>query len=331
MEKAENKRAVIVGLFLAIGLIVFILGVFTLGSQSKTFSKSIHVSAVFDDVSGLKTGNSVWFSGVKVGSISKIHFIGPSQVDVRMSIDEASQQYVHRNAGVHIGSDGLIGNKIIVIDGGSPQAPIVQDNDVLQTEKVTSTDDMLKVLQQNNQNLLSITGDFKMLSRKILQGKGTVGTLMADSTVGIQFRNAMSNFEKASANAAQLSAQLERFSVKMNTKGGLADKLLTDTTTFASIKAVTNQLKQAAANTTEITNTLKTTTDKFNRTDNTVGILLNDPKAAAQVQSTIQNLQQSSIKLNEDLEAAQHNFLLKGFFKDRAKAKADSIKKANKN
>jgi phospholipid/cholesterol/gamma-HCH transport system substrate-binding protein len=331
MEKAENKRAVIVGLFLAIGLIVFILGVFTLGSQSKTFSKSIHVSAVFDDVSGLKTGNSVWFSGVKVGSISKIHFIGPSQVDVRMSIDEASQQYVHRNAGVHIGSDGLIGNKIIVIDGGSPQAPIVQDNDVLQTEKVTSTDDMLKVLQQNNQNLLSITGDFKMLSRKILQGKGTVGTLMADSTVGIQFRNAMSNFEKASANAAQLSAQLQRFSVKMNSKGGLADKLFTDTTTFASIKAVTNQLKQAAANTTDITNTLKATTDKFNRTDNAVGVLLNDPKAAAQVQSTIQNLQQSSVKLNEDLEAAQHNFLLKGFFKDRAKAKADSIKKANKN
>ncbi|TSJ38743.1 MCE family protein [Mucilaginibacter corticis] len=331
MEKAENKRAVIVGLFLAIGLIVFILGVFTLGSQSKTFSKSIHVSAVFDDVSGLKIGNSVWFSGVKVGSISKIHFIGPSQVDVRMSIDEASQQYVHRNAGVHIGSDGLIGNKIIVIDGGSPQAPIIQDNDVLQTEKVTSTDDMLKVLQQNNQNLLSITGDFKMLSRKILQGKGTVGTLMADSTVGIQFRNAMSNFQKASANAAQLSAQLQRFSVKMNSKGGLADKLFTDTTTFASIKAVTNQLKQAAANTTDITNTLKATTDKFNRTDNAVGVLLNDPKAAAQVQSTIQNLQQSSIKLNEDLEAAQHNFLLKGFFKDRAKAKADSIKKANKN
>jgi phospholipid/cholesterol/gamma-HCH transport system substrate-binding protein len=330
MDKAENKRAIIVGLFLALGLIVFILGVFTLGSQSKSFSKSIHVSAVFDDVSGLKVGNSVWFSGVPVGKISKIHFIGPSQVDVRMTIVEESQQYVHRNAGVHIGSDGLIGNKIIVIDGGSPQAPVVQDGDVLQTEKMTSTDDMLKVLQQNNQNLLSITGDFKLLSRKILQGKGTVGTLMADSAVGNQFRNAMSNFEKASANAAQLSSQLERFTVKMNTKGGLADKLLTDTTTFAKIKEVTNQLKQAAANTTDITNTLKTNTDKLNRTDNALGILLNDPKAAAQVQSTIQNLQQSSVKLNEDLEAAQHNFFLKGFFKDREKAKADSIKKANK-
>ncbi|MBC7398487.1 MAG: MCE family protein [Mucilaginibacter sp.] len=330
MDKTENKRGIIVGLFLAVGLVVFIVGVFTLGNQSKSFSKSIHISAVFDDVSGLKTGNSVWFSGVKVGSISKIHFIGPGQVDVRMSVDEASQQYVHRNAGVHIGSDGLIGNKIIVIDGGSPQAPIIQDGDVLQTEKITSTDDMLKVLQQNNQNLLSITGDFKLLSRKILQGKGTVGTLMADSAVGNQFRNAMSNFERTSATAARLAANLEHFSAKMNSKGGLADKMLTDTATFHTIQAAANQLKEAAANTTAATSNLKTASDKFNRTDNAVGVLLNDPKAAAQIQSTLQNLQAGSIKLNDDLEAAQHNFFLKGFFKDRAKAKADSIKKANK-
>ncbi|HWZ36374.1 MAG TPA: MlaD family protein [Mucilaginibacter sp.] len=328
MEKAENKRAIIVGLFLGLGLLVFILGVFTLGSQSKSFSKSIHISAVFDDVAGLKTGNSVWFSGVKVGSISKIHFIGPGQVDVRMSIDEASQQYVHRNAGVHIGSDGLIGNKIIVIDGGSPQAPMVQDGDVLQTEKMTSTDDMMKVLQQNNQNLLSITGDFKMLSRKILQGKGTVGTLMADSAVGNQFRNAMTNFEKTSASAARLAGQLEKFTAKMNTKGGLADKLLTDTATFATIKAATNQLKAAAVNANTLTENLKNASNKLNRTDNTLGVLLNDPKSAAKLQSTLDNLQQGSVKLNEDLEAAQHNFLLRGFFKDRAKAKADSIKKA---
>jgi len=330
MEKAENKRAITVGLFLGLGLLVFILGVFTLGSQSKSFSKSIHISSVFDDVAGLKTGNSVWFSGVKVGSITKIKFIGPGQVNVVMAVDEASQQYVHRNAGVHIGSDGLIGNKIIVIDGGSPQTPVVQDGDVLQAEKMTSTDDMLKVLQQNNQNLLSITSDFKLLSRKILQGKGTVGTLMADTVVGNQFKTAMNNFERTSASAAKMASQLEKFSNKMNTKGGLADKLLTDTATFASLKATANQLKAAADNATVITQNLKTASDKMNRTDNAIGILLNDPKSAVKVQNTIDNLQQGSVKLNDDLEAAQHNFLLRGFFKSREKAKADSIKKANK-
>jgi len=188
MAKTENRKAITVGIFLALGLAVFVLGVFTLGGQQKSFEKNIHISAVFDDVAGLKKGNNVWFSGVKVGTISSIHFVGSSQVNVRMSVDQNTQQYIHRNAGVRISSDGLIGNKIIVIDGGSPQAPLVQDGDVLQAEKLLSTDDMMKTLQQNNQNLLAITTDFKLLSHKILQGKGTVGTLLADSTMGVQLQ-----------------------------------------------------------------------------------------------------------------------------------------------
>jgi len=327
MDLAENRRAIIVGLFLALGLAVFIVGVFTLGGQSKSFSKSIHISSVFDDVAGLKKGNNVWFSGVKVGTISEIRFVGTSEVRVRMSIDENSRQYIHRNAGVHIGSDGLIGNKIIVIDGGSPQAPIVADGDVLQAAKLLSTDDMLKTLQQNNENLLSITSDFKLLSHKILQGKGTVGTLMADSTMALQLRASMRNLQIATASAALMASQLNNFSNKMNTKGGLADKLFTDTATFNKIKSAVAQLQSAANSANTITKNLNTATGKLNTTDNAIGVLLNDPKGAEQVRSSLYNLQKGTVMLNEDLEAAQHNFLLKGFFKDKAKKqKADSLK-----
>jgi len=327
MATTENKKAITVGIFLAVGLVIFLLGVFTLGGQQKSFSKSIHISAIFDDVAGLKKGNNIWFSGVKVGTISNIRFTGASQVDVTMRIDESTQPYIHRNAGVRIGSDGLIGNKIIVIDGGSPQAPVVQDGDVLQAEKLLSTDDMLKVLQQNNQNLLSITTDFKLLSHRMLQGKGTVGALLADSIMGVQLRNSMRNLQTATEGAARLAVQLNQFSNKINTKGGLADKLFTDTVTFNKIKVAAAQLQQTAANASTFTNNLNKASDKLNRTDNAIGILLNDPKSAAQVQTTLTNLQASSVKLNEDLEAVQHNFLLKGFFKKKAKAKADSLKR----
>jgi len=327
MAATDNRKAITVGVFLSLGIIIFILGVFTLGGQQKSFAKIIHVSAVFDDVSGLKKGNDIWFSGVKVGTISEIKFVGISKVDVKMKIDEKTQQYIHRNSGVRIGSDGLIGNKIIVIDGGSPQAPIVQDGDVLQAEKLASMDDMLKTLQQNNQNLLAITTDFKLLSHKILQGKGTVGTLLADSVMGVQLQNSMRNLQAATASAAHLATELDRFSNKMNTKGGFADKLLTDTTTFNRIKTAASQLQQAASNASVLTNNLNKASNKLNTTDNALGVLLNDPKSAAQVQSTLNNLQQSSIKLNDDLEAVQHNFLLKGFFNKRAKAKADSLKR----
>ncbi len=191
---------------------------------------------------------------------------------------------------------------------------------------MTSTDDLLKTLQQNNENLLAITTDFKLLSRKILQGKGTVGTLLADSLMGIQLRNSMRNLEAATSSAAHLAVELDKFSNKMNTKGGFADKLLTDTATFNHIKGAITQLQQAANNATVLTNNLNKASNKLNTTDNALGELLNDPKGAAQIQSTMTNLQQSSVKLNEDLEAAQSNFLLKGFFKKKAKAKADSLR-----
>jgi len=326
MAATDNRKAITVGIFLALGLIIFILGVFTLGGQQKSFAKNIHISAIFDDVAGLKKGNDVWFSGVKVGTISEIKFVGASQVNVKMRIDEKTQPYIHRNSGVRIGSDGLIGNKIIVIDGGSPQAPVIQDGDALQAEKLTSTDDMIKTLQQNNQNLLAITTDFKLLSHKILQGKGTVGTLLADSLMGVQLRNSMRNLQTATASAAHLASELDKFSNKMNTKGGLADKLFTDTVTFNRVKSAVAQLQTAAKNASVLTDNLNKASNKLNTTDNALGVLLNDPKGAVQVQTTLNNLQQSSVKLNDDLEAVQHNFLLKGFFKKKAKAKADSLK-----
>jgi len=327
MALADNRRAITVGIFLALGLLIFILGVFVLGGQSKSFSKSIHITAIFDDVAGLKRGNNVWFSGVKVGTISDMRFTGPHQVEVKMSVDENSRQYIHRNAEVHIGSDGLIGNKIIVIDGGSPQAPIVQNGDVLQAAKLLSTDDMLKTLQQNNENLLAITGDFKLLSHKILQGKGTVGTLMADSTMAVQLKASMRNLEVATASAAVMANNLNKFSNKLDTKGGFADKLFTDTATFSKIAAAVNQLKNAADNANTITSNLSKVSNKLNSDDNVLSVLINNPQKAAQVKTTIDNLQASTVKLNEDLEAAQHNFLLKGYFKKRDKAKADSLKK----
>ena len=244
MEPKENRRALITGIFLSLGLIIFIVGVFTLGGSNKAFSKNIHVNAVFGDVQGLKQGNNVWFSGVKVGTISKVHFTGVAQVAVTLTVDPDAQHYIHKNAGVRISSDGFIGNKIIVIEGGNADAPIVQEGDTLQTEKQLSTDDIEKTLQANNVNLLAITNDFKQLSHNILQGKGTVGALLADSSMGMQLKASMRNLQATTQTAAQMALQLDAFVKKVNTKGGLADKIFTDTATFNRISAAAIQLQK---------------------------------------------------------------------------------------
>jgi phospholipid/cholesterol/gamma-HCH transport system substrate-binding protein len=52
-----------------------VIGVFSLGSQKKTFVKGFTVNTIFDDVSGLQRGNNVWLSGVKIGSVKKMTFL----------------------------------------------------------------------------------------------------------------------------------------------------------------------------------------------------------------------------------------------------------------
>lgn len=72
--KNDNKRSVTVGIFVLIGIAILVVGILTLGAQQKAFVKSIRVTSVFDDVGGLQTGNNVWFSGVKIGTVKKSIF-----------------------------------------------------------------------------------------------------------------------------------------------------------------------------------------------------------------------------------------------------------------
>ncbi len=87
--RGENKRSVIVGIFVFLGIAILVAGVLTLGGQQKKFVKSIQLKSVFDDIGGLQTGNNVWFSGVKIGTVRKINFYGDSQVEIEMNVEKS--------------------------------------------------------------------------------------------------------------------------------------------------------------------------------------------------------------------------------------------------
>jgi phospholipid/cholesterol/gamma-HCH transport system substrate-binding protein len=322
MAAADNKKQITVGIFIFIGLVIFILGIFTLGGQKKSFVKSFSVNAVFSDIQGLKSGGNVWYSGVKIGTIKKIQFFGNSQVQVILSIEEDAHKYIHKNAGASISSDGLIGNKIVVITGGSPKFPFIEDGDRLQVNTALSTDDIMKTLQVNNKNLVDITSDFKVLGKNLVDGKGAAGVLLSDQEVANNFKSIVKNLQTTTASANRMAVELNKFTKSLNTKGGLADKMLTDTALFAGLQRSVSSLQETAKSASALTNNLNTASSKLTQTDNAAGLLLNDPKTADQVRAIMNNLQSGSKKLDEDLEAAQSNFLLRGFFKKRAKAEA---------
>src|SRR5436190_338124 len=119
MNESSNKKAVVVGLFVFIGLAFLVAGILMVGNIHDTFKRKMKVVSLFDDISGLQTGNNVLFSGVKIGTVSNLRFYGKSQVEVTMNVETKAQQYIRKDAKVKISTDGLIGNKILVIYGGT--------------------------------------------------------------------------------------------------------------------------------------------------------------------------------------------------------------------
>lgn len=314
-----------VGLFVFLGFAFLIAGTLMVGNLHETFTNKMEIVTYFDDVGGLQKGNNVWFSGVKIGTVSSLEFHGQSQVEVHLKFDKKVQNYIRKDAKIKLSSDGLIGNKILVIYGGTDQFPEVQEGDTLGVEKTFTSEDMINTLQENNVNIKAITDDFKTISKTLAAGEGTIGKLLADSSVYSNIDAATASLQSASAKADLLVGSLATFTSNLNKKGTLANELTTDTVIFNSVKASVLQLQQIADTATAIVTNLKMASSNPN---STIGVLLHDEESGARLKETIKYLESSSIKLDEDLEAVQHNFLLRGFFKDKEKAaKKDSIGK----
>lgn len=336
MKSDNNKRAVIVGIFIFVGIAIFIAAVLTLGSQHKTFEKSVNVKVFLADVNGLQKGNNVWFSGVKIGTVSKVLLTTNKMVEVDIAIEEKSKKFIRQDAKAKIGSDGLIGNKIIVIYGGTMQSPEIEKDNILATETLRSTDEMINTLSKNNENLLEITNGFKLITKRITDGQGTIGKLLTDESLINQLNATALTLKKASLNVQQLSANVSGYTSRLTTKGSLANELVSDTVLYSRLKSTVTQFQTVSQTSQGIVDNLKVASSQLNdginnlnkglnNTKAPIGMLLHDEQATANLKAILINLQGGTKKLDEDLEAVQHNFLLRGFFKKKSKReKVDS-------
>ncbi|MCY4780128.1 MlaD family protein [Sphingobacterium sp. UT-1RO-CII-1] len=321
MSTNERKRTLTVGLFVLIGLLILVAGILVLGTQQNKFSKNLVLTTYFHDVKGLKVGNNVWFSGVKVGIVKEIKFQSIDDVKVVLHIEEKSSAFIRKDAVAKLGSDGLIGNAIVSLIGGTDASTPIEDGDVLKSVSGTDTEAMFATLQRNNENLVEITKNFALLSKDIVDGKGLVGALMTDSSIVESLSNSMSSLENMMKKADRASSSLEAMVAKLNNDQGLIHDLTTDTLVFSSLRESAAQLQGVTQTATALMENLNKTSDRLNAKDNAIGVLTNDPEAADEIRQILRNLNQSTEKLDENMKAMQSNFLLKGYFKKQNKLK----------
>lgn len=308
MNEPIAKRGIIVGVFIILGLAFLLGGVLAIGNLHSTFQSKMIVSTVFNDVNGLQSGNNIWFSGVKIGAVKKTEFYGKSQVNVVMNINEESKQYIRKDAKVKVSTDGLIGNKILVIYGGTAAAGEIEEGDTLSNETLLSAENLMSTLQQNNLNILKLTD-------RLSKGEGTLGKLLNSDSLYSQLMSTSFNLKLASANAGLLIGSFSEFGKKLNKKGTLINDLVSDSVTYTGLKNSVFKLSSLADTAAVFINSIKVAT---NNSKSPYGVLFKDEEAGAGFKSTLLNLESSSKKLDEDLEALQHSFLLRRYFRKKA-------------
>lgn len=201
--KKNNGNKIRLGIFVSIGIALFIIGVYFIGDKQQLFSETFQISGIFKDVSGLQVGNNVRFSGINIGVVENIEIVSDSAVKVDFSIDDHTRKFIKKDARITIGSDGLMGNKVAIIIPGTESQKQVQNNDFLITSIPVSIDEIMVNLKVTTGNAATITEDLSVIMANLSSGKGTIGKLFMDTVFAKNIDQTLLNIKQGTGGFKQ--------------------------------------------------------------------------------------------------------------------------------
>jgi len=301
--KKDTSNKIKLGIFISIGMMVFIVGIYFIGAGRQLFTSTFRISGVFKDVAGLQPGNNVRLSGINVGTVDNIVIVSDTSVRVEILIEESVRKYIKKDAVASIGSEGLIGNKTIIMYPGTGGKMEIENNDIVKTIPPMGIDDYMVSVKKTIDNTTNITNDLSKITEYIQSGKGTIGRLLMDKSMSQNVDSTFTNLKDGSAGFKTLME-----------KANTIDEILTPLkTTIDNTADITSDLSK-------ITKTMQSGQGTIGRLlmdstagDGTIGRLLMDSTAGKNLDSIFINLKEGSEGLKTLLEKAKDSWILWGF------------------
>src|SRR5215469_4454326 len=125
---ADDRRYALqlrIGAFILASLVVFFAIVYLLGARARYFESKYELVAEFNEVAGLIEGATVRLAGVQIGRVTSV-VLSPrpgGKVRVTMTVARRFHERIRQNSEARIATQGLLGDKIVDITPGSPDAP----------------------------------------------------------------------------------------------------------------------------------------------------------------------------------------------------------------
>ncbi len=313
------------GAFVLGGLFFLVLLLYMIGKNRDLFGKTYVLKARFENIQGLVSGNNIRFSGIHAGTVKRVKILNDTVIEVTMLIETKMKDIIRKNAMVSIGTDGLVGNKVINITPSKQPAPLAVEGDVLMSKKAVDTEDMLQTLYKTNNDVAVIASELKSTVRRI-NNSSALWEILNDKSMPQDLRKAVANIRAATGKAGNMVDNLNSIVADVKNGKGSVGALLTDTS-FAQnlneavlkIKSVGDEAETLAA---EIRKVVSGINQDLNNGKGTANALLKDSMMVIKLNASLDNIQKGTDGFNQNMEALKHNIFFRGYFKKLERRKA---------
>ena len=183
------------GMFVTVGLLLFIIAIYFIGKQKNLFGSTFNITSTFKTVSGLEVGNNVRFSGINIGTVEEIRLVNDSSVVVSMVIKDEVREFIKTDARASIGSDGLMGDKVLTISPGVKSTKPVENNGAIASVNGIEMNDIMKSVKKSVDNAGIITEELAIFSHSMNNGNGALARLVRDDKMANSVSNTLNNLE----------------------------------------------------------------------------------------------------------------------------------------
>jgi phospholipid/cholesterol/gamma-HCH transport system substrate-binding protein len=122
-----------IGGFVLVSLAVFLAIIYLLGARARYFERKYELVAEFTEVGGLIEGATVRLAGVQIGRVTGVTLSPKAGTKVRVTMTVARRFHdrIRHDSEARIATQGLLGDKIVEITSGSPDAPPLAPGETL--------------------------------------------------------------------------------------------------------------------------------------------------------------------------------------------------------
>ena len=194
------------GIFVFISLLLLLALIFLIGKQKNLFGSTFLIYANFKNIAGTKEGNYVRFAGINIGTVETISIINDTTVQLALTIEKDIHPYIKTDAVASIGSDGLMGDKLIFIAPGSDSTPVVKNGGRLLGKNPLNVDKIMSNLAKISDNAATATEGLADIISKINQGKGTIGRLLGSNDLANKMESTIATAQKTAVSINKTAA-----------------------------------------------------------------------------------------------------------------------------